>query len=68
MARSMVAAVSAHQAVSRLTECLSLGAQLANLDVPEPDLAVVVLQSDVAFGKCSELLEVPELAAANQFL
>ena len=42
--------------------------QLANLDVSKPNFAIVVLQCDVTFGKCSELIEVLELTGRDQFL
>ena len=52
---------------SRLRSLLGM-LQLADLDVSEPNLAVVVLQCNVALGKCSELIEVLELARENQLL
>ena len=39
--------------------------QLANLNVSEPDLAVVVLERNVALGKCPEPLQMLELARAD---
>ena len=39
--------------------------QLPNLDVPERDLAIVILQGDIALGKGAELVEVLEFAGSN---